>query len=154
MVCHCDFTLHFFSNGLSIFSWALRRECVQGGFVRPVGAERVLEAWGRWRTGAGELQMGRPAVCRNVLLILLAPFVPVIWAQAMCPGTRYSDPTSRPECLDRATAHSREVEGDISNGAYRSLQPGEFLQSPGSPCGSPVFSIQPLSSLLYRTWST
>lgn len=96
-----------------------------GGFGRRVGATKPV-----W------LQMGRPARC---MLISLAPYVPS--KMGLCPETPYRDFAARPEHLDRAQGHPREVEGDLNCALQQPIQPGRIPTAPRE--------LPQLPSLLY-----
>lgn len=57
---------------------------------------------------------GRPGVCGDVLLILLATFGQK-GVKVMCPGMCCCDLADTPAHPQRAPAHSMQVEGDINH---------------------------------------
>lgn len=105
----------------------LCRLCVIDGFGRPVRAKWHPE---HWPTGLERLWVGRPGVCNNALLILLAPFV-------RSPGT----------CSDYLCKQVRvPYEGGENIQWHPPVPPTQgnssFLESSHV---SPVFSMQSLS---------
>lgn len=86
-------------------------------------------------------------LCLSSLLSLSKPK----WAQAMCLGTRCGELAGRTRHLDRAPAHSIEVERDLQyNGAHWRLCTQRILTVPGELPQFSKPSLYGLSHLLCR----
>lgn len=121
--------------------------CV-GAFGRLVGAEGLQGIWGAVPLSErGSRWGGQPGACGAALLTPLAPYVPP--KMGLCPGTPYRDLAARPEHLDGAQGHPREVEEDLNQGPQQPIQPGRIPAAPESSHSSPAFCIQRLSYLLF-----
>lgn len=81
----------------------------------------MIKVFGALASPAGAAPGGEAGACGKALLILMAPFV---WAQmglGVRLGAHCSDLAGRPEHLDTAPTHPREVDRDINNSAYQLL---------------------------------
>lgn len=104
---------------LDYFGWLLGASCVLNG----VCGVRALAWWAGMAPG-GEGRCIYWCPIDTTCFLCLGPK----WFWAVCPGTHCSDLAGRPEHLDRAPNHPKEVEVEVNNGSHRHLQPQEFLQ--------------------------
>lgn len=115
---------------------------------------RCLQCPGHWLAGLEWLLVGKPGVCGDALLFLLAPCV----QRQKAPGSAAGN-SLQPSCRQGKAPEwssqtlSMEVEGNVNKGIQQLLPPREFCSTPRAPSASrPSLPIS-FSCLLFRSCS-